>query len=239
VKAVTFDYGQTLAELDLEFLAARLAERRFVFDLERGGLGMANAWHRYSQAKLQGLVGKEAWCAFMRALLAGGSPAAPDEIAAQADWLWSEQPARNLWRKPIAGMFELVRELRAAQIPVGIVSNSEGRLTELIDEVGLTSAFHCIADSGCLGVEKPDQRIFSWAASRLGVSPRDLVHIGDLWHADVEGALGVGALAIWFSAERVAQPSERVVVCRDAVSVRSALQSWGLMAPGVERNVSG
>ena len=41
----------------------------------------------------------------------------PEKIARL---LWDAQPTQNLWRKPIAGMFELVAELKAQNVAVGI-----------------------------------------------------------------------------------------------------------------------
>jgi FMN phosphatase YigB (HAD superfamily) len=81
---------------------------------------------------------------------------------------------------------------------VGIVSNSEGALAKLVASLGWSSDFPIIADSGVLGLEKPDPAIFRWAATRLGVAASELVHIGDSWAADVEGALDIGAQAVWF-----------------------------------------
>ena len=57
---------------------------------------------------------------------AGVDGADADALAA---WLWTEQPARNLWRRPVPGMIELVRDLRAAGIAVGVLSVSYTHLT--------------------------------------------------------------------------------------------------------------
>ena len=58
-------------------------------------------------------------------------------------------------------MFELAEELGRSGISIGIVSNSEGKLAELVAELGYERLFAAIADSGKLGIEKPDARIFS------------------------------------------------------------------------------
>jgi putative hydrolase of the HAD superfamily len=146
------------------------------------------------------------------------------------DFLWSEQPRKNLWRRPIAGMIEIVEDLRRAAAPMGIISNSEGHLAELVDEIGWGGRFLVIADSGKLGMEKPADPIFRWAAAKLGVAPREVVHIGDSFAADVEGALHAGMRAIWFRGKRLSGLSPRVEVAEDAASVRAALRRCGIAA---------
>jgi putative hydrolase of the HAD superfamily len=165
----------------------------------------------------------------MRHLLASSeAPAARlDELV---DWLWAEQPARNLWRRPIAGVVEIVRELHAARVPLAIVSNSEGRLAELAADLGWLDLFGEVADSGRLGIEKPDPRIFAWTAERIAVSPEAIVHVGDAWAADVEGALAAGMWAVWFGplAAEARELPPRVFACTDASSLRTVLTDLGL-----------
>jgi HAD superfamily hydrolase (TIGR01509 family) len=236
VPAVTFDYGQTLAELDTVFLAARVAERGASVDVARLDAECPAAWDAYNDAKRRGEQGFEAWRSFMRTLLerAGArSTTTPDDEVATSlvDFLWSQQPVRNLWRRPIAGMEELVRDLKARGVRLGIVSNSEGKLRELLDEMGLGAYFPVVADSGKLGFEKPDRRIFDHVARGLGVETSDLVHVGDAWEADVLGALAVGARALWITADPAGKTlPPRVQACRSAADVRSALRAWGVPA---------
>jgi putative hydrolase of the HAD superfamily len=124
-------------------------------------------------------------------------------------------------------MFELVAELRSRGVPVGIISNSEGRLAELVEELGQSALFPVIVDSGRLGIDKPDPRIFQHAAGRLGVSLNELVHVGDAWEADVLGARGAGAEAIWFSPTDARPLPERVAASADAAALRATLQGFG------------
>jgi putative hydrolase of the HAD superfamily len=81
-----------------------------------------------------------------------------------------------------------------------VVSNSEGHLAELAELLGWGRAFDVLIDSGKVGFDKPDPRIFELAWRALGVAPSELIHVGDSWEADVEGALGITARAVWFDA---------------------------------------
>jgi HAD superfamily hydrolase (TIGR01509 family) len=148
----------------------------------------------------------------------------PEYATKIAGSLWDAQPTTNLWRKPIAGMFELARELQAQHIPVGIISNSEGRLAELLEELGQSTPFQVVVDSGRIGIDKPDPRIFEQAARALGIPLSDIVHVGDSWEADVIGALNAGARAIWFAPDDDRALPDGVAACRDAVELRRALK---------------
>lgn len=237
VRAVTFDYGQTLAELDMVFLSRHALEWGAVVDAARLEDASAGAWRAYDEAKRSGKTGHDAWATFMRTLLSDAGVVSKerpgeDVTAALVEYLWSEQPRRNLWRRPIAGMKELVEDLSARGVPLGIVSNSEGRLAELLVEVGLRDYFRFVADSGLLAFEKPDPRIFEYAATGLGVAPKEIVHVGDAWVADIEGALGAGARAIWVTPV-VPDPGtlpSGVAACRSATEIRSALRAFGVPA---------
>jgi HAD superfamily hydrolase (TIGR01509 family) len=228
VVAVSFDFGQVLAEFDHAYLVRRAAERGVEVDLERAVAETPAAWLAYGEAKRRGGEGKDVWCAFMARLLEPAL-AAPSRssLPGLVQWFWSEQPAKNLWRRPVPGMFQLARDLAAAGIPVGIVSNSEGRLAELVEEIEPGAPFGVIADSGKLGFEKPDPRIFQHAADALGVAARELVHIGDAWETDVRGALGVGARAVWFAPTETRALPEGVSVSRSAAELRELLRGWG------------
>jgi putative hydrolase of the HAD superfamily len=221
IRAITFDAGQTLVELDTAMLAARLGERGVAAAPAALEAALPAAMRLHERAVAAGA--RHPWKELMAAILDGAGARAD---AAIVDWLWDEQPRRNLWRRPIAGMRELVAELHGRGVPMAVVSNSEGRLEELLDELGWSRWFVAIADSGRLGVAKPDPGIFAWAIGRLGVAAADAVHVGDSREADVEGALGAGLRAIWFGPAARPIDNARVAVCRDVPALRALLDAW-------------
>jgi HAD superfamily hydrolase (TIGR01509 family) len=227
--AVTFDFGQTLASFDTVLASARLAERGLQVEPERLEYALPFAWQTYNDAIRQGFGGHP-WKILMRSLLecANASINATD-IEQAVDFLWDQQPIKNLWRRPIPGMIELVDDLIAAHVHVAIVSNSEGRLAELINEMGWSNRFAIVADSGKIGIQKPDRAIFAWAAERLGVPLDRIVHIGDSFAADIEGALGAGMQAIWFDPAAKEPVPERCRIAHDATTTRKALETFGLV----------
>ena len=231
MRAVTFDFGQTLAELDHDFLMQRVHGFGAELDPVASHAATVSAWHAYGAAKSLGHA--RAWQAMMIEILRGGGvrkirAAAADPAYAEkiAQLLWDAQPTHNLWRKPIAGMFELAAELCAEQLKVGIISNSEGHLAELVEELGYRALFPVIIDSGRVGVDKPDPRIFELAAQALAVPLAEIVHVGDAWEADVMGARAAGARAIWYAPTDDRTLPEGVVACHNAGELRRALQDF-------------
>lgn len=229
--AVTFDFGQTLTELDCPFLSARLSEIDVESDASRLLAALPEAWRQYD-LNCGGPSGSHPWKVLMHSLLTEGG-VDPAKVDDSVEWLWTEQPKRNLWRRPIAGMIELVRRIRAAGTQVAVISNSEGRLAQLAEELGWQDDFEVIADSGRLGFAKPGPQIFRWTGEALGVAPENLIHIGDSWAADVEGILAVGGRAIWFAGATVApscpkgaKTGPRLRLTHSAAELEEALRAW-------------
>ena len=88
----------------------------------------------------------------------------------------------------------LVKALAERNIPVLAITNTARRgLTWrdfLRDQVGLE--FRLVISSCDCGSAKPDPAIFREAARRTGIVPREILHIGDSWELDIEGALRAG-----------------------------------------------
>lgn len=226
IAAVTFDAGQTLLELDTAMLAMRLAERGVIATADRLAAAEAGAWRRYEQL-VRGGGPSAPWQGFMAALIGGATTIDGEGCAALAAWLFGEQPRRNLWRRPIPGMIELVRALRGAGLTVGVISNAEGGLADLFDEIGWGRELDFVIDSARVGCEKPDRAIFDLALRRLGCGAGAVVHVGDSRTADVEGARGAGWRAIWFGPAVTPLADPEVAIARNAGEVAAALVRWG------------
>ena len=135
--------------------------------------------------------------------------------------LWLDQPRHNLWRKLLPGVPALCRELAAAGVPIGILTNSEGKARALVDELGLNDAFDLVIDSGVVGVAKPDRGIFDAFAEAIGLDPSEIVHVGDSLRADVHRACGRHDCNL--VRRRADCAPAGVTVAADAVELRSAL----------------
>ena len=218
VRAITFDAGQTFLELDTDMLARRLAERGVRADPAALEAAKPAAWRRHEEAAAAGI--RHPWKEMMTRLLEGTGG------EAHVDWLFDEQRRANLWRRTPADMRALLEELHARGVPIAVLSNSEGSLAALLEEIGLARLFVAIADSGALGMAKPDRGIFDWTLARLGVTADEVVHVGDSREADVAGALAAGWRAVWFGPIAHDVGDERVTACRDAGELRRAIAGW-------------
>jgi putative hydrolase of the HAD superfamily len=89
-----------------------------------------------------------------------------------------------------------IEQLRAAGYRIGLISNYEGWLEELLVELEVGDVFDVSVISGLVGLEKPDVRIYELAIESAGVSPSSAVHVGDSVVLDVEPARAAGMEAI-------------------------------------------
>jgi len=86
--------------------------------------------------------------------------------------------------------------LRGQGLKLGVVSNWDHRLPELLESLGLAPLFDALVYSSDVGVEKPDPRIFESALRRLDLPAGAALHVGDGRLEDVEGAQAVGMRAL-------------------------------------------
>lgn len=89
---------------------------------------------------------------------------------------------------------DLVTEMNRAEIPVIVItdtSRSGSVWKSFLAEAGGFRLTDVIASTD-VGACKPDPTIFSEAVRRAGVSAPDMLHVGDSWEWDVEGARASG-----------------------------------------------
>ena len=118
----------------------------------------------------------------------------------------------------------------AAGYPLLAVSNGNADLAR----VGVDHLFAGSVSARDAGVAKPDGRIFAAAASRLGLAPQQVLHVGDDPALDVLGALGAGMQAVWVNRDgkswaHEAQPHATVTHLGELCAMLAGAQ--GLKAP--------
>ncbi len=85
-----------------------------------------------------------------------------------------------------------LRALRRRGLALGVISNWEEWLEQLLLHLEIHPYFASRTISGTTGIEKPDPRIFGLALESLGVAPEEAAHVGDSLRHDVEGARRAG-----------------------------------------------
>jgi HAD superfamily hydrolase (TIGR01509 family) len=89
--------------------------------------------------------------------------------------------------------------LRLAEIyRLGIISNADGKIAEVLERCGIADCFESITDSGIVGREKPHPAIFEAAVRSLGVSPAESLYTGDVYSVDYLGATNYGMGCVLF-----------------------------------------
>lgn len=86
--------------------------------------------------------------------------------------------------------------LRRRGLRLGVVSNFDARLPDLLAALGLHDAVDAVVWSTDVGAAKPAGAIFAHAAARLGIGLAETCHVGDDLAHDVHGATAAGARAV-------------------------------------------
>jgi putative hydrolase of the HAD superfamily len=99
---------------------------------------------------------------------------------------------------------EAALQALSARFPLLAVTNGNADLSRL----PIARHFQGTVSARELGIGKPDRRIFEAACERLGCEPHEVIHVGDDWQLDVEGALAAGLCAAWLRRDGVDVPAE-------------------------------
>jgi HAD superfamily hydrolase (TIGR01549 family) len=98
----------------------------------------------------------------------------------------------NLWRLMMPSTPSVLRDLRARGFTLGVVSNSDGRIVDILRKCGILAFFDVVIDSHEVGVEKPDPGIFHLALTRVERRAGHAAYVGDIYGIDVVGAERAG-----------------------------------------------
>ncbi|NXX15365.1 HDHD3 protein, partial [Podargus strigoides] len=106
--------------------------------------------------------------------------------------------ARNWEVLPGAG--ETLRWCRQRGFHMGVVSNFDSRLEDILSQCNLRHHFDFVLTSKDAGFAKPDRRIFEQALRLGGVLPEQAAHVGDSYTRDYRAARALGMHSFLFRA---------------------------------------
>jgi FMN phosphatase YigB (HAD superfamily) len=95
---------------------------------------------------------------------------------------------------------------------LGVVSNFTGNLKVCLQELGLMRYFTVVADSGRVGVTKPDPRLFQHALAWPGLTPTSggegggAWMVGDNFDSDIRPAAALGLSTAWLAPRTTKSP---------------------------------
>ena len=188
-RAILFDAGNTLVRMNYAAIADRLAalghevtpaavqraEWRARVRFDEGVLARPGTSTESSGSR----------AAYLTFLLQELEISHASTVRAMAEW-------REAYNAPV-GIFdvadpegpEAVALARNAGLGVGVISNSNGTVRELLDTLGLGRHLDFVIDSFEVRVEKPDPGSSGWPSSAREIAPDQAVYVGDLYSVDV------------------------------------------------------
>lgn len=196
IECVLLDAGGVLLDLDFPYLRRLIKVRGIEIDLEQLALLEARARREVHEHVAAGGTTAERWSDYFRSIL---HAAGVREIDAQSSMIRSLAEAHErfgLWTTAFPGAVETVRKIHESGMPVGVVSNAEGRVEEDLHAAGFEGLLKCVVDSHVVGVAKPDPKIFHIALERMGAKAETTLFVGDVPAVDIEGARAAGLQAM-------------------------------------------
>ena len=97
-----------------------------------------------------------------------------------------------------AGVWELYPEVieilenLSPRFPLAVISNFDGRLRMILEQLGVLKFFPHVFVSSELGADKPDPEIFRRALNSIQLPPNEVVHVGDDPERDWKAASAAG-----------------------------------------------
>jgi putative hydrolase of the HAD superfamily len=158
---------------------------------------------------------------------ATGREAAPGLVQRALDRLQQAFGRTDAWHV-YDDVVPALRQLRAAGVRLGVVSNWDSRLPRLLDRLGLAGYFAAVGVSHLERVEKPDPALFRLVLSRLGADPRDALHVGDVAELDLAGARAAGIDGLLIDRDGSSRGHETIRDLRDLERIAAGEDSRGV-----------
>ena len=204
IRLVTFDVGGTLIHPDPSvgtIYAEVLTRRGFICSSKDADRAFEASWEEAAargfslceQSAKNSAGERSFWRTLLEVMIRRLGGANPPE--GTADELFERFGRGAAW-KLYEDVVPTLQSLSESGIPMAVVSNWDSRLPALLRELDLRRYFGPLVVSALEACEKPDPRIFHLAARRAGVSPGEILHVGDQEREDCQGARMAGCRAL-------------------------------------------
>lgn len=199
IKAVTLDFGGTLAEGELDRNLFR--ERLFSY---LHSLGFSGGEYKLTKA-LKGMLEKLTRIRklnreirieeFYTSVLSRLGVHPEDHVLEYIHELYLES-----FQIEIIPEVEKILEYLRGKYRLAVISNASSEIPRYsIRKFGLERYFDAIVISKDIGIRKPDPEIFRFALQKLRLNSHEAIHVGDSIDSDVVGAKNAGMKAIWIN----------------------------------------
>jgi HAD superfamily hydrolase (TIGR01549 family) len=96
----------------------------------------------------------------------------------------------------LPGLHQTLDALREDGRKLGVISDMDARLHDVLNVLGLHDHFEIVCLSFRTGYAKPDRRLYDAAVQRANARASSCVHVGDSVAKDIEPALAAGLFAV-------------------------------------------
>ena len=199
IKAVTLDFGGTLADgdLDRESFRGRLLSYLHSLGFSGGEARLIKAINGALEKmertrRVNREVRIEEFYSFVLSRL--GIP--PKDYTLE----YIHELYLNSFRVQVLPEAEEVLDYLKNRYRLAVISNASSELPRYaIKKLGLEKYFEVIVLSRDIGIRKPGPEIFKFTLQKLGLSGSEAIHVGDSVENDVLGAKKAGMKAVWIN----------------------------------------
>jgi putative hydrolase of the HAD superfamily len=192
-EVVLFDVGNTLLFPNWQRILAPLAEMGIVPSHEQLQAVERRTKNEFDEMISHGTVDHGFWQLFYSHLLKllqvheNGVGRALSEATRRS----------SNWDRVRPGTRQALNEIGSVY-SIGVISNADGKIAEVLQVCGICDCFLSITDSGIVGHEKPHPEIFAAALLTMQVAPERALYVGDVYAVDYLGARNAGMQAVLF-----------------------------------------
>ena len=191
-RVIFFDVGNTLLFPNRDRILSPLPEGRHPTLAQWHALERRTK-NEFDQGMMGGKVDHSFWWTFYTSLLR--------DIGALDDGVRNNlventQKAAN-WDQILPGTCDALQRI-GRDYAIAVISNSDGKIADVLGRCGIADCFQCITDSGIVGSEKPHPAIFQAALHEMQAQAAESLYVGDVYSIDFVGARNVGMEAVLF-----------------------------------------
>ena len=194
LRFVFFDVGNTLLFPNRKRILAPLYERKIAPTDEQLRQLEIEIKHKFDDIVEHGGRADESfWSMFYRRLF---EVLGLDDPPMRQQLIASTRNSAN-WDQMRPGTREALAKVRE-KYKTAVISNSDGKIAEVVAQAGIADGFVSITDSGIVGKEKPHPLIFETALKSVGARPEESLYVGDVYSVDYCGSTRAGMQAVLF-----------------------------------------
>jgi len=190
-RVIFFDVGNTLLFPNRAKILTPLSSARHP-TLQQWQALERKTKHEFDQGMTSGRVDHSFWWIFHTHLLQQ-----LEETSGLREVLVENTRSSANWDQILPGTRDALTRI-GQNFRIAVISNSDGKIEQVLSRCGIAGCFESITDSGTVGIEKPHTAIFEAALSAMQARADESLYVGDMYSVDYLGASNAGMEAVLF-----------------------------------------